>query len=257
MKSIIIIIMFAFAMISTSWSQSTKSFIREGNEKFKAKQFEEAEVKYRKALEVAPDYRATFNLGDALYKNEQYADAISKFSDIISQKPDKATTSNAYHNLGNAYYKSDDFEKSIAAYKNALKLNPQDNDTRHNLEMARRMLKQQQEQQQNKSDNKDDKDEDGDKEQEKQDGDKDQNQQKQDEQQGKNDQQKDEQQQNNDGDGKEQQGQEQQKNQQNRQKSEISKEDAERILEALKNEELDVQKKVLKKQQRRPSEKNW
>lgn len=226
---------------SIAYSQSERSLIREGNKFYSDNKYLDAEVSYRKSLEKNKDSKVgAFNLGDALYKQEKYDEAAEEFRIATSIETNKESKAKAFHNLGNSLLKSQKLQESIEAYKNALKLNPNDINTKYNLEYAKRMIQQQQQQQQNKDQQKQDKQED------KQRQDK-QEQQKQD----KKDQHKQDQQ--------EQQKQEQQKQQQAKQQDQkISKEDAERMLEALKNEEKDVQKKLQKKVPARISiEKDW
>jgi tetratricopeptide (TPR) repeat protein len=235
------------------YSQSVNKMLREGNRKFEKGNFDEAEVKYRKALEISPDYRATFNLGDALYKREQYADAINKFSDIVAKNPDPKTTSHAYHNIGNAHFKAGEYEKSLAAYRNSLRLNPNDEETRYNYEMARRMIQVQQQQQQQNQQQQNQQDEQQQNQQQ-------QNQQNQNQQQQQNQQNQEQNEQNQQNQQQQNQQNEQNQQQQNQQqrRQEISKEDAERILNALMKEEQNVQKKVNKRRgERRSIDKNW
>ena len=238
-----------FMMIGLAQGQSERSLIREGNRLYKDNKFADAEVNYRKAVEKNKEFReGPFNLGDALYKQGRFGEAAEQYQLAVTRTKDVAEKAQSYHNLGNALLKSQKIPESIAAYKEALKLHPNDLDTKYNLEYAKQLLKQQQ-QQQNKNQKNDDKQK---KEQNKQDQQK-QDQQKQDQQ--KQDQQKSDQQQ------REQQ-QAEQKDQQQKQvqqkKQQISKQDAERILEALKNEEKDVQKKLHKKVPARVRvEKDW
>lgn len=239
---LIIFILFA---ASSVYSQSERSVINEGNRKYKENKFIDAEVNYRKSLEKNKDsHYGTFNLGDALYKQEKFEEAAEKFKIAATQETDKETRAKAFHNLGNSLLKSQKFPESIEAYKNSLKLNPKDVDTKYNLEYAKMMLQQQQQQQKQNQDKQDQKKDNQDQQQK-------QDQQKQDQE--KKDQQKQEQQE------QEQQKQEEQKQQQAKQQEQkISKEDAERMLEALKNEEKDVQKKLKKKAPARISiEKDW
>ncbi len=133
---------------------------------------------------------------------------------------DKLELAKVYHNLGNSFLELDSLEESIEAYKNALRNNPKDMETKYNLAYAQQKLKEQQQNQCNKQNQ----------DQEKQDEQKDQ-QQKQDEQQ-KQDQQKNQ--------------QEQKQQQQEQQENKISKEDAQRLLEALENDEKEVQKRLKK-----------
>ncbi len=207
-------------------AQKENALIRQGNRNFEKEDFREAEKDYRKALEINnSNPKAQFNLGTAVYKNKDYEEATRIYSSMAEQKGGARDQARVLHNLGNSLLQAKEYEKSIQAYKNSLIHDPANKDTKYNLEYARMMLKKQQEQQQkNNQDQKDDK--------------KDQQDQKKQDQQ--------------------QQNQEN-KNQQPDQKK-ISKEDAERMLEALKNDEKKTQQKV-KKQQARVQvvgvEKDW
>jgi len=129
----------------------------------------------------------------------------------------------SYHNLGNSYLKAGKVDEAIEAYKNGLRLDPKANDTRYNLAFALNMKKKQEEQQ--KQDQKDNKDK--------------QDQQKQDQQ--KQDEEKKQQQK------KEQKKQEEQ-DQSQQDKSKMSEANAAQILQALQNDEDEVQKKIKKQQ---------
>jgi Ca-activated chloride channel homolog len=227
-----LLMLFCAFICFDSIAQSERKLVREGNQMYKNKKYSDAEVNYKKSLDANRDSKpAQFNLGDAYYKQGKYEDAMRQFEALSADKKlDKGKQAQAFHNLGNSYLQSKKYEESINAYKNALKLNPKDNDTRYNLAYAQSMLQQQQQQQQNQQ--KDNKDQKKDKEKEKQ-------------QQQQQDQQK-----------KEDQKQDDQKQAQKRDK--ISKEDAEKILQALNNDEKNTQKKLTKKDATRISiDKNW
>ncbi len=214
------------------YSQDSKEFIRKGNKEYNNKKFNEAEINYRKSLELDnKSHKAVFNLGDALYKQEHYDKAAQEFTSIANGKHDEQTISKAYHNLGNSLLKSEKYEESIDAYKKSLKLNPDDKDTKYNLEYAKMMMQKQQEQQ--KQQNKNQK-----------------NQDKQQQQQ-----QQQQKQQNNENKDKQQQQQQQQQQQEQK----ISKEDAERMLQAINQEEKKLQNKRKKKAVgvQGKVEKNW
>ncbi len=230
-------------MISNMFAQSERSHIRDGNGAYKDKKYSDAEVSYKKSLEKNKDLvEGSFNLGDALYKQDRFGEAAEQYQIAAAKAKDGETKSQALHNLGNSLMREQKYQESLAAYKEALKANPKDTETKYNYEYAKRMLQQQQQQQQ-RQEKKDDK---------KQDEKQNQDQQKQD-QQKQQEQKKQEQQK------QEQQKQEQAKQQQAQQKKQqISKEDAERILEALKNDEKKVQKKLQKKVPARGQvEKDW
>lgn len=197
-----------------TFAQSKRELNNDGVELYKTKKFADAEVKFKKGLEKDPEmFQGHFNLGDAYYKQGRFDEAIQSFKNSLQFTEDKEKHSKVYHNIGNSLLKQQKYQESIGAYKNSLKQNPDDLETKYNLSYALNMLKQDQQKNKNKDKNKDQQ--------------KDQQQQNQDEK----DQNKDKQQ--------NQQQQQQQKNQ-------ISKEEAERILEALKNNETNTQKKLRK-----------
>jgi tetratricopeptide (TPR) repeat protein len=153
----------------------------------------------------------------------------------LTENDDKDFKSKVHHNIGNSYLKSQKFEESIKSYKEALKLNPNDEETKYNLSYALNMLKNNQDKQQQKNDqDKDDQKKNDDKNQDKKENDKN-DQQKNDENKDKGEQNKPDQNQTT-----------QQDNLKQPQQNKISKEEAERILNAMKNNEQDLQKKLRK-----------
>ena len=195
------------------YAQQPAKFIRKGNNEYNNTKFKDAEINYRKALEKSPQsVKAAYNLGDALYKQGDYEKAASSFSSVAGQKSlGEKNKAAAYHNLGNSLLQDKKYGESIEAYKNALRLNPKDDETRYNLAYALTKLQQQQQQQQNKNN-------------------KDQNKDQQKQQQ---------QQQQNPDDQK-------QKQQQQPQNRKMNKQDAERMLQALNNNEKKTLDKVKK-----------
>jgi len=248
-KKILIGLLLFAGTFFAGFAQNEAKMTRRGNKLYNDGKYNEAEIDYRKSLEKKSDYiKAQFNLGNALYMQKNYEEASKVFDGLTQRSVDPEVSAKAYHNLGNSLLEQKKFKESIDAYKNALRKNPNDNDTKYNLAYAQRMLKQQQQQQQNKDQEKDQKDQ--------QDQDQKQKDQQQKDQQQKEQEKKEEQKQQNQ--QKEQQQEEQKQSQQ--QKGQMSKEDAERMLEALKNDELKTLNKVNKKQtkgERVKIEKDW
>ena len=142
-------------------AQSKKNHLRNGNDLYEDSLFNDAEMKYRKSLEKDQDYfAASYNLADAIYKQERYEESANLFDALTDNAKDKNEKAKIYHNLGNSLFKQQKLEESIAAYKDALRNSPTGEDTRYNLALAQKILKQQeqqnQEQQQNQQQDKED-----------------------------------------------------------------------------------------------------
>jgi tetratricopeptide (TPR) repeat protein len=232
------VLLMTIILSAVSFAQSTRGLVNDGVELYNEQKFTDAEVNFKKGTEKNPEsFEAKFNLGDAYYKQQRYDEAIKTFQSAMANAKTDEQKAKIFHNVGNSLLKAQKIKESIGAYKEALKLNPNDQETKYNLSYALNMLNNQDQnkQQDQKNDQKED-------QQQKQDQ-KNQDQQQQNQQQ---EQQKDQQQQ-----------QQQQQNQQ-QQEQKISKEEAERILDALKENEKDLQKQLRKvRGQRVKTEKDW
>lgn len=113
---------------------------REGNDIYKLKNYSGAEKKYRDALlHDSVKTVANYNLGNALYQQEKYDEAGKAYADAMTGT-NKDSLARAWHNLGNSMLKMEKYEESINAYKQALRLNPGDEETRYNLSYAQHKL---------------------------------------------------------------------------------------------------------------------
>ena len=201
------------SMASVSVAQKTdRDYLRSGNKLYKDSLFIKAEVDYRKALEINPKSTdAMYNLANSLLMQQKANEAMEQFESVSKIEKDKDKLAQIYHNTGVILHVNKQYPQCIEAYKEALRNNPTDEETRYNLALAQKMLKDQQ-----------------------------QNQQNQDQQQDQNQEQKKEEKQ------EQQQDQQQQQNQQQQNKNEMSKENAQQLLNAVMQDEKDVQDKVKK-----------
>lgn len=203
-------------------AQTDRQLVRQGNKQFRLGNAAEAEVSYRKAVEKNQrNPQANYNLGNALMQQRKDSLAITQYEKAAKLETNPLRRAQAYHNMGVICQQHQMFSEAIEAYKEALRNNPTDDQTRYNLALCKR---QQQNQQQN------------------------QNQQNQDQQKKDQDQQQQDQ----------QQKQDQQKPQPDRQQ--MSKENAEQLLNAAMQEEKQTQERMKKAQQqpqRRQLQKNW
>ena len=134
---------------TTIFAQQENNQVRGGNKRYAKEKYVDAEVSYRKALELNnKSFEANYNLGNALFKQQKYADALDFYQKAAAlQTQDKLKMAATLHNLGNALLSTKKIEESINAYKRALKANPNDNETRYNLAVAQHLLKRQQQNQ--------------------------------------------------------------------------------------------------------------
>ena len=209
--------------------KTDRDYLRSGNKRYNDSLFIKAEVDYRKALELNPKSTdAMFNLGNALLMQQKAKEAMEQYESVSKIEKDKEKLAQIYHNMGVILQSSKQLPQCIEAYKESLRNNPKDDETRYNLALAQKQLKDQQQNQQNQ----------------------DQQQQQQEQKEDKQDQNKDQQEQNQD---------QQQQPQQQQNKNEMSKENAQQLLNAVMQDEKNVQDKV-KKQiqiQGKKLEKDW
>lgn len=271
MKHLIAILVSVCSILAVQAQDEARDWAREGNELYDAGTYLEATEAYKKALNQSPELiEGYFNLGDALYKQEKYEDAGKLFQTLAANSPDPAMKARAYHNLGNTLLKGKKYQESMEAYKNALRHDPTDEEARYNFEYARQKLIEEQNQQQQDQDDKDNEDDkDKDKDEEK-DENKDKENQEDDSEKDQEDKDKDEGDKNEDKDKKEDEPKDQDgdkkdpndkdQQQQQPQPNKLSKEDAERLLNAQQNAERNTQEKVNEKRAKIPAsriEKDW
>lgn len=142
--------------------------VYKGNELYRKQQYDKAVEQYEKALtKDKTNPTANFNEGNALFRQNKFEDAARTFDNAIVNANDKNVQQLSFYNKGVSMIRQQKLEESIASWKEALKLNPNDKETRDNLEKALRELrkKQEQEKQQKKEQKKDKKEQDKEKEQ--------------------------------------------------------------------------------------------
>jgi Ca-activated chloride channel family protein len=235
MKQLIVILLIISGR-SVLFAQDAKSDLHQVNKLYQQKKYTEAEAAYRKATTKKDQkIESNFNLSDALYKQKKFDSAGRSFSAIASSSTNPLIKAGAYHNLGNSLLTSKKYDESVEAYKKALLNNPKDDQTRYNLAYAQEMVKKQQ--QQNKNNQNNNKNDQNNQNKNKNKNNQDKN--NQDKDKNKKDQNK------NDQDKSKQDKKDQQNQQQHPDK--VSKDDAQRMLDAMNDQEKSTQDKLKNK----------
>ena len=242
------LILMVLIVVISAYGQNERKVIRDGVRAYDEGEYAKAEVQFRKAENINQEsFEADFNTGAALYSQEKYEETVKQYESLLAQADDEKKAAQIWHNIGNSLLETKQYEPSIEAYKNSLRKYPADEDTRYNLAYAKQKLKEQQQQQDQDQDQDQDENQDKNQDQQEQDKDKENDQQEQDKNE---DQQEPEQEQDKNEDQQEQQPA----------PREISKEDAERMLKAIQQQEKDVKEKVDKKKAaaaKVKTEKDW
>ena len=169
-----IIIVFIF---HTCFSQEEKperteklyqKFSAQAAEEINNGEFAEAEALYRKALNKKPDGdKAAFNFGNLYFENQKTKQSALRYIESAKASEDKTVKHKNFHNLGNLMMDEKNYAKAVEAYKNALRNNPNDEETRYNLALAKKKQEEQKNdgggQDKNKDQNKEKKDKQDDK----------------------------------------------------------------------------------------------
>lgn len=241
-----IIVTIAFLLVggTNADAQTDRNLIRHGNRAFKSQKWAAAETQYRKAIyKNQKNPQAIYNLGCALLAQQKDSLAMVQFGNAAQLESNIFRRSKSYHNMGVVMQNHREYAQAIEYYKMALRCNPQDNETRYNLALCKKLLKNNQQNQNNKNNkdkNKNDKNKDkkNDKNKNK-DG------------QNKNDQNKDKQNKNQDKNNSD-------KNKQNQEK--MSRDNAEQLLNAAIQQEKATKRKMQKamsQPRRKVYDKNW
>ncbi len=144
-----LVVVMLMLLVTGPWAigqQGARVQLRAGNKAYIKQDFKGAEQHYRKALGKDPgSLHALYNLGGALYKQQRFNEAADHYGAIGDREIDSLTRSRILYNHGNALYRQvleggssagELLSKSIEAYSQALRYNPEDVDARYNLSKA-------------------------------------------------------------------------------------------------------------------------
>ena len=259
-----ILLLLLVGTIPLTAQEDPHAHLRDGDAAYLAEDYAEAELAYRRAINAAPSGQAQYNLGNTLYQNSRYDEAMQAYAAAAATLDTPTNQASAYYNLGNAAAAQENWQEAVDAYRNALRIEPNDTATKYNYAQALERLRQQQQEQQEQE-----------QQQENEEGEGEENQEEQEQQEGEN--QEQEEQQSGEGEGEEEQPQDPQEGEgeeegQRPQEQEIdndaqsqpaqavslSRQQAEELLKIIEREEQKVQEKIRKGQATgRRSDKDW
>ena len=232
------------ALPSLAAAQPGRGAVDAGNRLYDQGRYEEAHEQYLEALREAPDSPIVpFNDGNALYRTEELQRAMESYRQVV-ESGDQGLEAQAWYNLGNALYRQQQLEPALEAYKEALRRNPADTDAKHNVEVTLEQLQQQQLQ---PDDQQDENDEGRD---------------QQDPQQSEQEQDHDHQDQPEDQEPRQQQQNQRQEQQQENAEQQpppgaLSREEAERLLQAIDEDPSQIQRQRQTTAPARPPRRRW
>ena len=232
----------ALVLVLPLSAQQEKREVRSGNRAFRSKNYNEAEIDYRKGLvKDSTSFISTYDLASSLYMQKDYENAARTLDKVADQLPQSEYASRWYFNKGNIALQQQDYKTAVDAFKQALLLDPEDLQAKESYIYAKEKLKDRQDGQNQQQDGQNQQD----------------NQNQQDDQNKQNDQ--------NQQDDQNQQPQPQpnddQQPQQDPAGQQISPQQAQQMLKAIQAKEKETQEKVEKAKaqqaQTRRKENNW
>lgn len=153
-SSVLFLVLFVVGVLAQTHERLS---LYKGNQSFEEKDFDRASYHYLNAIkENSQDYKGNYNLGNTLYRQNRYQDAVTAYEKALKNASTSEEKKSVLYNLGNAHFRNHQFQKAVDAYQKALSITPNDPKTAENLKIAQRKLKEQQEKQKPKSPNAED-----------------------------------------------------------------------------------------------------
>lgn len=136
----------AVALLAATDAQAQKwperSRVRRGNRAYERLDYDRAEERYREAQQLSDTcFEATFNLGDALYKQQRFDEAEKVFAALAADSTRSALDrAHSYYNLGNSLFQQKKYQEALSAFKRSLRLNPADLETKYNYAYTKKYI---------------------------------------------------------------------------------------------------------------------
>ena len=150
-RVIIFLMLFLLAGAGNVTADKAAAFNKKGIDAYRDKRYDESLKQFTEALIERPNTpELHFNRGTALSALRKKDEAVNELDSAARSFKKKESTAAAHFNAGNALFGAGDFKGALDHYKTAVKLDPQSRDIRYNLELAVRKMNEQKKEQSNK-----------------------------------------------------------------------------------------------------------
>lgn len=146
-----VILLMAFALSELVLGDNAASLNEKGNEAFLKGDYKTALDFYQRAEIERPETpQLYYNHANASTEAGGFDEALKNYQRALNLA-DTSLQAQTYYNIGCNYFLQGDYAKAVDAYQKALELNPDDTDAKYNLELARKRLEEQKKQPQQKN----------------------------------------------------------------------------------------------------------
>lgn len=152
MKMKLIILLISLLSVFTLTAQKAmRKNVKQGNRSYNEQKYEQAATKFEEAIKIDPNApEANYNLGNTLYRQREWDKSIEQQQHYqLIEKENEQQVAASWHNIGNALLHKKDLQNSMEAYKMALRINPEDDEARYNLAVVQKMINDEEEEQEN------------------------------------------------------------------------------------------------------------
>jgi Ca-activated chloride channel homolog len=142
-RGIVAVLLFCAFAAQFGKADSVASRNRQGNKLYGEGKYQESEKAYLGAQGIEPGRpELLYNMGNALLRQKKYDQAVQALHQAVN-KGNRGLQGSAWYNIGNALFENGKYKESADAFVQTLKVNPADREAKHNLELALRRLQQQ------------------------------------------------------------------------------------------------------------------
>jgi len=150
---LLLIILISISNLGWIWNTVAKKD-REARRLYKEGKIDEALAKWRDAQIDAPDKKELhYNIGNGLYEKNQYEGSFSEYQKSSDSK-DAELQAKTYYNMGNTHYRMGKLPEAIEDYERCLEVTPDDEDAKYNIEFIKKKMEELKKQQQAEQDRK-------------------------------------------------------------------------------------------------------